>query len=305
MPKYIEAVTVCVNYSDFLAHTLPHNKQFFDNYVVVTDTKDEKTKALCEHYKVTCIQTDAFYENEDKINKGKGINEGLKALKKIGWVVHLDADIYLPPLTRDIFENTPMDPKGLYGIDRMMCPTYEEWQEYLSDPDPIHQSWVYVHMTAFPVGVRIAQYYGEGYLPIGYFQMWNPKNSGIFEYPKEHGSVDRSDVIFAKMFYRSNRHLLPELVCIHLDSEDLNLKDMGKNWDGRKTAPFSQKKTVAVDHNQHDIKDSRTVQIGKKGRGYNRPSVWHRIKDLFKKKELPWVILAIELAVLLKIVKDL
>ena len=284
MSLYLEAVTVCVDYSDFLAHTLPHNKQMFDNYVVVTDKKDTKTKLLCEHYKVKCIQTDAFYENGDKINKGKGINEGLKELSKTGWVLHIDADIYLPPLTRDILEKIPFDPKGLYGVDRMMCPSYEEWQEYVNDPKPLHESWVYVHMTAFPVGVRIAQYYGEGYYPIGYFQMWNPRGSGVFNYPKVHGAVDRSDVIFAKSFQRQNRHLIPELTCIHLDSENLNLKDMGKNWDGRKTAQFAPKKTTqplpsTVQYN--------TIQekLVKNGRGYHKPSVWNRFKNLLKKKK--------------------
>ena len=38
-----------------------------------------------------CIQTDVFYENGNKINKGKGINEGLKHLDGDGWIVkHLN-----------------------------------------------------------------------------------------------------------------------------------------------------------------------------------------------------------------------
>ena len=276
MSLYLEAVTVCVNYSAFLAHTLPHNKQFFNKYVVVTDTKDYKTKALCDHYKVHCVQTDSFYDKGDKINKGRGINEGLKALSLKGYVVHLDADIYLPPLTRDILEKIPFDKKGVYGVDRMMCPTYEAWQDYVSDPKPIHESWVYVHPTAFPMGVRIAQYYGEGYTPIGYFQMWNPKESGVYEYPKEHGAMDRSDVLFAKKFSREHRHLLPEIIAIHLDSENLNLKEMGKNWEGRKTALFAGKKGDTIIQSHHGKKSRHT--------GYKLP-VWHRIKNLLKKKK--------------------
>lgn len=234
----IYAVTVCVNYSDFLAHTLPHNKHLFDRYVVVTDTKDHKTKKLCEHYNIHCVQTDVFYENGAIINKGKGINEGLKHLPKDGWCVHLDADIWLPPLTKEILGRIELDPSCIYGIDRMMCPTHDEWIKYQTDPKPIHEGWVFVHPTAFPMGVRIAQYKGEGYLPIGFFQMWNPAGSGVYEYPDAHGAVDRSDVIFAKRWKRSKRGFIPEVIGIHLDSENA---DMGTNWEGRKTARFASK----------------------------------------------------------------
>jgi hypothetical protein len=235
----IEAVVVCVNYSDFLAHTLPHNKNHFNKIVIVTDTKDLETKKLCEYYNVQCVQTDAFYENGNKINKGKGINEGLKHLDGDGWVVHLDADIYLPPLTRSILENLELDDQTLYGIDRMMCPTYGDWMDFIDNPSPLHEGWIYVHTTAFPLGVRIAEYKNKGWEPIGFFQMWNPTGSGVTEYPKEHGSVDRSDVLFAKLFSRAKRQLLPEIISIHIDSE--KLVTMGKNWNGRKTAKFSLK----------------------------------------------------------------
>jgi hypothetical protein len=232
----IEAVTVCVNYSDFLAHTLPHNKNHFNKIVVVTDTKDIDTKKVCDFYNVMCVQTDVFYENGNKINKGKGINEGLKHLDMDGWVVHLDADIYLPPLTRSILENLELDNKTIYGIDRMMCPSYKDWMNFIDNPSLLHEGWIYVHPTAFPMGVRIAEYKGKGWEPIGFFQMWNPKGSGVFEYPKEHGAVDRSDVIFAKKFPRSKRQLLPEIISIHIDSEQAH---MGKNWSGRQTIKFS------------------------------------------------------------------
>ena len=233
----LEAVIVCVNYSDFLAHTLPYNKNHFNKLVVVTDTTDYKTKNLCDFYNVQCIQTDVFYEDNAIINKGKGINEGLKVLDLDGWVIHLDADIYLPTLTRSIFENLELDGQTLYGIDRMMCPNYESWLNFMDNPSPMHEGWIYVHTTAFPLGTRIAEYKGKGWEPIGFFQMWNPKESGVFEYPKQHGGVDRSDVIFAKYFSRAKRQLIPEVIAIHLESEYSD--KMGSNWNGRKTAPFS------------------------------------------------------------------
>lgn len=237
---YLEGVIICVGYGDFLAHTLPHNKQHFDRLVVVTDTKDEETKALCEYYNVTCIRTDAFYEHGDAFNKGKGINAGLAALSRANWVIHLDADIYLPEQTRNILERIELDRQTIYGIDRMMCPTYQAWQQFKDKPKPLHEGWIYVHPTAFPMGVRIAEYTKEGYEPIGFFQMWNPEGSGIHAYPELHGAADRTDVMHAKKFSRGKRQLLPEIIGIHLDSENLNLKEMGKNWTGRKTLPFRQ-----------------------------------------------------------------
>lgn len=238
---YLEGIIICVNYSDFLAHTLPHNKSHFDNLLVVTDTKDEKTKWLCEYYNVRCIQTDIFYSNGDKFNKGAAINEGLKHLNKTGWVLHLDSDMYLPPKTRHILNNLELDITKIYGCDRLMCPDYESWINFIDNPKKMQEGWVYVHLNSFPIGVRLAEYENKnsGWEPIGFFQLWNPNGSGVYTYPDKHGFADRTDVLHAKQWERNKRELLPELVSIHLESEGLSVSQMGKNWYGRKTSPFN------------------------------------------------------------------
>jgi glycosyltransferase involved in cell wall biosynthesis len=246
---FLEGIIICVNYSDFLSHTLPHNKSQFDNLIVVTDKKDEKTKWLCEYYNVRCLQTDIFYENGDKFNKGAAINEGLKHLSRKGWVLHLDSDIYLPPKTRNILNNLELDPYKIYGADRLMCPSYEKWMEFLDNPLKIQEGWVYVHLNAFPIGVRLAEYENKnaGWEPLGYFQLWNPMHSGVHGYPTEHGFADRTDVLHAKKWERKHRELLPEIVVIHLDSEGLTVNQMGKNWYGRKTNLFTYNGEVFKD----------------------------------------------------------
>lgn len=236
-PIKIECVIVCVNYSDFLAHTLPHNKQYFNKLVVVTDTKDLKTKRLCDFYNVECVQTDVFYTDGDKFNKGKGINAGLARLEKDGWVLHLDADIFLPSLTRSILENAHLSGECLYGIDRMMCRNYREWIKFIESPILTHTAWVYVYPTIFEMGVRVAKYKTDGYIPIGFFQLWNPRGSGIYAYPQKHDGAARTDMQFALLWPRSKRGLIPELIAIHLESE--SYKDMGANWNGRKTKLFA------------------------------------------------------------------
>lgn len=250
-------------YSDFLAHTLPHNKHHFDRLIVVTDTKDDSTKRLCEHLYVECIQTDVFYENGDSFAKAKGINVGLDALSKREWVIHLDADIYLPPMFRVILENIidelPKD--NIYGIDRMMCPDYNAWANYIDSPKPLHEGWIYVHPSIFPIGVRIAEYTHKGWEPIGFFQMWNPSASNVYTYPDKHGAADRTDVLFTKNWPRGKRQLIPEIIGIHIESENLDLKNMGKNWNGRKTKLFAHENTQELINIVDAVKDVKPVRI--------------------------------------------
>jgi hypothetical protein len=233
----IEAVIVCINYSDFLSHTLPHNKNQFDKIVVVTDPNDEETQRVCDFFNVQCIQTVGMYYGGDTVpNKGRAINAGLQALEKTGWVVQLDADIYLPPLTRHILESYPLNPHCLYGIDRLMCNSYADWYKYMHKTGkPVHEGWIYLHTEIFQIGTRLVQYYGDGYLPIGFFQLWHPGTSGISRYPTADVGYDRSDVVFLKQWARVHRQLIPDLLCIHLANA---AHSMGQNWTGRKTPRF-------------------------------------------------------------------
>jgi hypothetical protein len=269
---YLEGIIVCVNYSDFLAHTLPNNKNHFNNLVVVTDTKDKKTKDLCEYYHVKCIQTDIFYENGNCFNKGAAINYALSQLERKDWVLHLDSDIYLPPLTRTILEKLELDKNKLYGADRLMCPSYEKWNEFVNSPKHIQEGWIYIHLDAFPIGVRIAEYmnHNSGYEPIGYFQLWNPHGSNVHTYPAEHDYCDRTDVLHVKKFKRNQRELLPEIVVIHLDSEGLNVSEMGKNWKGRKTEIFGNLKKI-----ESKIKRRKSIK-----------KIFSKIRNIFYKNKI-------------------
>lgn len=237
----IEAVIVAVNYSDFLAYTLPANLHHFDNVVVVTDYKSEDSKIvvnLCNYYNVDCVQTDSFYDYGATINKARGINAGLDRLSKQGWVIQLDADIYLPPLFRNVMQNISpkLDERAIYGIDRFMCKSFADFTNYLHNPNPQHSGYVFINAPdQFTLGSRVAQYYGEGYYVIGYFQMWHPKGSGISSYPTDSLGADRTDMIFTKYWNAKNRHLIPEIMCLHLESEEA---EMGKNWFGRKSKKF-------------------------------------------------------------------
>lgn len=115
----IECVTVCVNFCDYLKLTLPGQKHYFDNVIIVTDSEDKETQEYCEEENITCVITDVFYEGTvtvtqetwlkfseehkklDKVeeveipavfNKARALNEGFKHLKFNEWVAVMDAD---------------------------------------------------------------------------------------------------------------------------------------------------------------------------------------------------------------------
>jgi hypothetical protein len=232
----LEAVVVCDRYSDFLRCTLPANKYLFDRIVVVTSAEDCETQHICEFNHVQCVRTDALNSRWKKFCKGAGINEGLSKLKQDGWVVHLDADIWLPPQTRLLLQNANLAPCMLYGIDRFIVKGYAEWDQFMERPTLQHECDAYVHMNAFPLGTRVTSKDSGGYIPIGFFQMWSPSVSGIKDYPEAHTDAGRGDMAFAKKWPRALRGMIPEVVGYHLESVD---SSMSANWYGRKTAPFT------------------------------------------------------------------
>src|SRR5262245_13276788 len=161
----IEAVVTCVDYSDFLAETLPHNRTLFDRLVVVTAPEDKPTQRVCEYWNVQCVRTDVFETRWGKFAKGAGINAGLRELRRDGWLVHMDADILLPPLTRQLLEAAALDPAFIYGIDRHIVQGACAWRRFMAMPALQQENRIFVHPNPFPMGVRIACGSMNGYVP--------------------------------------------------------------------------------------------------------------------------------------------
>lgn len=240
----ITAITVCVNYSDFFVHAVEANRNFFDNWIVVTDTKDAATVQLCKDYNLICVQTDVFYEG-GTFKKFNGINEGLKHDPNNDWVLFIDADILLSPYTRRILEELKLNPDNLYGIDRVNCKGYDEFEKYLKDPKILINNWLLTN-AGMEFGARIVHIYGEwgdngkftGYKPLGFFQLAH--RSKFTSYPEGFTDASHGDVVFAKQWDRSNRVLIPEIMGVHLVTDN----DWGKNWSGRKSREFKPKSTI-------------------------------------------------------------
>ncbi len=148
----VEAVLVCDRYSDFLRCTLPANKHLFDRIVVVTSAEDRDTQRICEFHHVECVKTDALNSRWNRFCKGAGINEGLSRLDRDAWVVHLDADIWLPPQTRLLLQNANLDPSMIYGIDRFSVKGYAQWDSFLEMPSLQHECDAYVHSERLSPG---------------------------------------------------------------------------------------------------------------------------------------------------------
>jgi len=230
----IEAVVVCYNYSDFLEHTLPRNLDLVDRLVVVTHHNDRKTQLLCQKYSVDCLKTNIFHDDGDVFNKGRAINLGLAHLRHTGWVLHLDADIMLPPRFRHMLHMAKLDPKNIYGCDRLNVVNYENWTQHKHKTSPQH-AWRYLvcPQVEFPIGARLV-HLEYGFCPLGFFQLFH--SSLRRTYPIVCGSAEHSDVLFAVQWDRQNRILLPEFFVYHLESEKANPRD--NNWEGRITKEF-------------------------------------------------------------------
>lgn len=236
----MECVTVCVNYADMLAHTLPHNRVLFDRMVVVTAPEDRETQRVCRYWDVKTVLTDEIRSRWPKeFHKGKGINEGLAALSKNGWLVHLDADVVLPVHFRKFMAGAELDTSMIYGCDRVEFKSYEDFQSFYGNPqlqiDGDYNCFVNVsHCEGQRIGTRVAFFHQGGYLPIGFVQVWHA-DSGFLKYQDGHTDASREDNLFALQWPRAKRGFLPEVLAYHLESEEA---PMAVNWKGRQTKRF-------------------------------------------------------------------
>lgn len=238
----IEAVTICVNYDDFLEAVIPYNLSMFDRWVIVTEPQDLQTRELCRRFGLECLLSE---DGRDGGNfaKGRLIERGLQHLSANGWRCHIDADIALPRHFRRALELADLQTDTLYGADRILVKSYDDFQKLKAtgwlDGGQWHHSYAVEPPKGFEVGTRWvgAQ---AAYCPIGFLQLWNSSQDEwrgirIKPYPSQHNTACRTDVQFALQFDRKKRALLPEIFVAHLESE---AAAKGANWNGRKTCRF-------------------------------------------------------------------
>lgn len=236
----LEVVITSVDYGDFLNQTLPFTIGQVDRVVVVTSFEDELTKQVCRKWSVECIATDIFTEDGESFNKGQGINMGMQMLRNKGWVIAMDSDIVLPITFRHMLQKTHLHPDHIYGCNRVNVVGWDAWQDLKKNWHETPQFGYHCLLTShedYPLGATLV-HNQFGYVPIGFFQMWNSSwvKKHNLRYPDVAGSAERDDVQWGLRWPRKNRTLLPTVRVFHLESEK---SEMGKNWNGRKTKPFT------------------------------------------------------------------
>jgi hypothetical protein len=237
---HVEAITVCVGYDDFLAETARYNLPLFDRWIIVTTPDDHATRELCRRRNLHCLLSEDAQKGD--FAKGRLIERGLHLLSAEGWRLHLDADIVLPPRFRHLTEAADLQKDTIYGVDRLMVRSWDEWQQ-VQRSRYLHDQYSYHSQVKFPAHLPLGSRWVSpqlGYCPIGYFQLWH-SSADLYKgirskpYPVKHNDACRTDVQHALQWDRSRRALLPEIVAIHLESQ---LAPLGANWKGRTTRTF-------------------------------------------------------------------
>lgn len=151
MALRIEAVTVCVDYADFLECTLPSLRAAVDDLVVVTSPEDRRTRELCRREEVRTVVTTAMHDGGRQFSLGAAVDAGLRAFQLREWALVIDADIVLPPKTHRTLQYLKLDREKLYGIDRVHCRGYAAAAKFSSEPRVVFDAEV-PYLRDFPVG---------------------------------------------------------------------------------------------------------------------------------------------------------
>lgn len=105
MAPQIHALTVCVDYSQYLIYSLPRWMLGCASVTVVTTYEDEDTLDLCtraresygQHYgrpyNLLCLHTYAFTQDGASFNKGAAMEEARLMMPWQDWILFFDADV--------------------------------------------------------------------------------------------------------------------------------------------------------------------------------------------------------------------
>jgi hypothetical protein len=164
-----EAVTVSINFADYLARCIQRNARLIDRWLVVTSVQDVATQRICAAYpNIEIVFTSVSYEIGVTFPKSRMINEGFRHLRRDKWVLHLDSDIRLPADTREILAVNAVDPDCIYG---------PEFRWLLNDDEE-----------------RVGRHGEEFKKVIGYFQFFH--GSRLVSYPETSDDAGRDDMLF-------------------------------------------------------------------------------------------------------------
>jgi hypothetical protein len=189
----IEAVTVSINFSDYLREIV-RNKSLLDRWLIITHKDDKDTINLCKSFKLEYMLTKKIYENNAQFAKGKAINEGLQCLDRDDWILHLDSDILLPQNFRKYLNNISLDTHTMYWTDR-----------YRKDGSRVHRS-----VSA-----------------LGFFQLWHSSETKV--YPEQSHNAGYDDLLHRDFFENDKSRKLKKLFITCTDVSGVH----GKFHNGR------------------------------------------------------------------------
>lgn len=190
----IDAITVCVSYSDLLRKGMNNWKRGLDSLLVVTTPTDIETQQLCVAWDMPTFKTTAFYQDGAVFNKGRAIAEAYERLKPADWVLFFDSDIIPPADWREVVESAVPTVGNLYG-----APRCDEKGNLIND----------------------------GEMP-GYFHLFHSADQNAQERPivDDHWShAGAYDSYFSMRWFRDERIWLPMTVT--------HQGETGQNWFGR------------------------------------------------------------------------
>jgi hypothetical protein len=221
---YLIGITVCVDYSDYLAATIDSKLQCCDTVIVATVDSDSATRQLVESIRkksrlndfkvVDCVLPNAIISsNKATFNKSAIVWEAqdlayrlchAESIKNSAFLL-VDADIVLPENTRQVIEEHATDPATLYGARRRDFVTPKDYQSQSS--------------------ISIPHYRKEPRFALaGYFQLYFEQKY----YPKNSTTCAKCDDIFRDGF--AKKVIMP-LIVDHIGPERVN-------WKGRVSEPW-------------------------------------------------------------------